>query len=168
MSPQGVVLAGGLSTRFGQDKALYAVDGVPLALRVAGALRGAGLEVVVVARDRRLEALGLPVLLEPEAPTRHPLWGVAAALAVYPEVLLAPCDLPALDVPTVRALLAAPAPAVAWDGERVHPLLGRYGAGLQARAAALAAEGGAARAFAEGAARVWVRAAAVGNLNRPG
>lgn len=167
MRPQGVVLAGGYSRRFGQDKALYAVEGRPMVARVAGALAAAGLDVVIVARDLRLEGLGLPVLVEPDAPTRHPLWGLAAALAAYPAVLVAPCDLAWLDAATVRALLEAAPPAVAWDGERVHPLLGVYPDAWRERALTHAAEGWPVRRFAEGAALVPVRPEAVGNLNHP-
>ena len=74
----GWILAGGLSSRFGSDKVLFLLDGRPLALRVADALRAAGLDPRLVARHPR--DLGLPELIEPEGP-RHPLHCVATALA---------------------------------------------------------------------------------------
>ena len=55
----GAVLTGGRSSRMGQDKATLPVDGVPMAARVAGALRRAGAEpVLAVGGDQTaLEAL---------------------------------------------------------------------------------------------------------------
>ena len=82
MGVLGVVLAGGLSRRFGEDKALALVDGVPMALRVAEAMRAAGLPVVLAAPDDRLACLGLPLLIEPDEGPRHPLRGLWAALGV--------------------------------------------------------------------------------------
>src|SRR5438045_3278547 len=49
----GAILAGGSSSRMGTDKALVEVDGRPMALHVADALRAGGAEVVVlVGADR--------------------------------------------------------------------------------------------------------------------
>ena len=42
----GAVLTGGLSARMGRDKALLRVDGVPMAVRVATALRAGGADPV--------------------------------------------------------------------------------------------------------------------------
>ena len=61
---KGYVLAGGLSSRFGSDKAVYLVDGVPLAVRIAEVLRAAGLDPCVVARTPR--GLGIPERIEPD------------------------------------------------------------------------------------------------------
>lgn len=153
---RGFILAGGLSRRFGSDKALHVVDGVPLALRIAEVLRAAGLDPWLVARRSR--PLGLPELLEPEGP-RHPLWGVAAALGEGDDVFLTPCDLAALEVEQVRALLAARAVAVG------QPLLGVYPARLRDRALAFATAGASVRAFAEGLPTLDV--GPIVNLNRP-
>ena len=38
----GFILAGGRSSRFGAEKACHPVEGIPMALRVAAAMRGAG------------------------------------------------------------------------------------------------------------------------------
>ena len=43
----GAVLTGGRSSRMGRDKATLPVDGVPMAARVADALRRAGAEPVL-------------------------------------------------------------------------------------------------------------------------
>jgi molybdopterin-guanine dinucleotide biosynthesis protein A len=107
------LLAGGLSTRFGSDKAMHMIDGVPMIVRVAATLATAGLHPVVVARERR--PIDIEQLLEPDGP-RHPLWGVAHALRHArrngaTRVLVCPCDLSTLSVAHVRTLLAACATA---------------------------------------------------------
>jgi molybdopterin-guanine dinucleotide biosynthesis protein A len=105
----GWILAGGLSSRFGSDKVLFLLDGRPLALRVADALRAAGLDPRLVARHPR--DLGLPELIEPEGP-RHPLHGVATALAHDARTglsfsMFCPADLAELRAEQVASLLAA-------------------------------------------------------------
>ncbi len=110
------VLAGGRSSRFGSDKALWAVDGVPMTLRVARALLGAGLDVRIVVRERR----GLPIVEETEPDGHpHPLWGVAQALR-HGDAFVAPCDVPDLTPDQVRALLQSGARASA------NPLVGVF------------------------------------------
>ena len=79
---RAAVLCGGASRRMGRDKALVPVDGVPMALRVAGAATDAGATgVVAVGGDRAaLEALGLRTVPDTD-PGEGPLAGILAALA---------------------------------------------------------------------------------------
>jgi molybdopterin-guanine dinucleotide biosynthesis protein A len=153
---RGCILAGGLSRRFGADKALHPVEGVALAVRTAGVLRAAGLEPWLVARQRR--NLGLPEILEPDGP-RHPLWGVAAALGEGDDAFFTPCDLVDLDVEQVRALLAARAIALG------QPLLGVFPGRLRDRALTYASEGRTVREFVADLPVCDV--GPVTNLNRP-
>ena len=107
----GAVLCGGRSSRMGTDKALIPVDGVPMARRVADALREGGCAVVAaVGGDRRaLEALGLDVVDDPRQGS-GPVAGVLASLESWPDaaaVVVVACDLPYLGGDTVRRLLAA-------------------------------------------------------------
>ena len=165
MAVLGVVLAGGLSRRFGEDKALALVDGVPMALRVAQAMRAAGLEVVLAAPDGRLVCLGLPLLIEPDDGPRHPFRGLWAALGEADEVLCAPCDLPWLPAEAILALLDGPAPTVGFDGERVHPLLTRRRAADRPAVEALWRRGAPARALAQDARKVLLAASWLQNVN---
>ncbi len=94
----------------GRDKALLSIDGVPMALVVAGVLRAAGCaSVVAIGGDRdALAAVGLTVIAD-EFPGDGPLGGVITALAAHPEaaaVVIVACDLPRLQPQSVRALLA--------------------------------------------------------------
>jgi molybdopterin-guanine dinucleotide biosynthesis protein A len=108
----GYILAGGLSSRFGSDKALYQVEGKLLLLRLSELVAQAGLKPVVVARHLRPEVREVPHLLEPEHPTRHPLFGVACALAQTEEpfALVLSCDLVDLQLEHLKILLAEPPP----------------------------------------------------------
>lgn len=151
----GWVLAGGRSRRFGSDKALHRVDGVPMAERVARVLAEAGLVVAVLGREPR--GLAVPEVIEPDGP-RHPLWGVAFALE-RGDGFFAPCDLVDLRVDAVRALLEARAVAVGL------PLLGVIPADRATRARALALEGAPARALVADLPRRDV--GVFRNLNRP-
>lgn len=160
------MLAGGRSARFGSDKALFRVGGETLLGRTARVCAEAGLIVHVVARHVREGAVD--TVLEPDTPARHPLHGVAAALAAaaaagHPTAVVLPVDLPGLTADAVRRLAATAAPTCA----RGQPLLAHLPVAVAASAAAAAA--------AEGPVRRWM--AALGpteldlgpleNLNRP-
>jgi molybdenum cofactor guanylyltransferase len=112
--PVGVVLAGGRGRRLGGDKAIVELEGRALVHYPLEALHEICDDVVVVAkRDTLLPPLsGIADLwIEPDEP-RHPLVGVAHALglAVGRPVLVVAVDLPLVDAPTLRAIVAA-APA---------------------------------------------------------
>lgn len=146
----------------------------PLAIRVRRVVAAAGLDPVIL---RRGAPDGLPwtdpgqgaveVVFEPDDGEPHPLWGVATALEGGGDVVVVSCDLPGITAASIRAVADAPAPAVAFDGIRVHPLIGHYPANWAARARAFALAGRSVRDFAADASRVTVDAAAVANANRP-
>ena len=90
----------------GTDKAVLPVDGIPLARRVAAALRMAGANEVVFVGPSRPELDGVSV--EDRYPGEGPFGGLLTALGSgrAPVVVVAACDL--LDPPvTVMAELAA-------------------------------------------------------------
>lgn len=105
----GVVLTGGRSSRMGTDKAFVAVGRRGMAERVAGALREAGAsEVIAIGGDLgRLGALGLDARAD-RWPGEGPLGGLitGAGFCSEPLVVVAACDLPRLDAPTVRAVVS--------------------------------------------------------------
>lgn len=81
----------------GTDKALLEVDGVPMAVRVAGALTDAGATTVAAVGGRRdaLGAAGLEALPD-RWPGEGPLGGVVASLGSVgrePTVVVLSCDL---------------------------------------------------------------------------
>lgn len=111
MSFAGAVLTGGRSRRMGQDKALLAFGGRPLARRVADVLSAAGADpVVAVGGDAAaLRGAGLHVV-----PDRHPgdgpVGGILTALEAVPDalvVMVVACDLPDVAPLGIRRVVAA-------------------------------------------------------------
>ncbi|MFV0258125.1 MAG: molybdenum cofactor guanylyltransferase [Acidimicrobiales bacterium] len=131
----GAVLCGGRSRRLGRDKALVEVGGVALALRVAEAMRAAGVDPVIALGGTAGDALGLPTVAD-----RHPGAGPLAALATAlwwarsGLVVVAACDLALLAPEHVAALVAAAdadtAAVAGIDGE-VDPSLGCWPTGAR-------------------------------------
>ena len=118
MAIAGVILAGGASTRMGQEKATMLVDGVTMVVRVAHALRDAGCSPLLISvRDveQRSRLAGiLSHLTEVEfvlddSPHRGSRHGLISALQRcvdnnWIRVQLAPCDVPWLDAKLVNTL----------------------------------------------------------------
>ena len=91
----------------GADKATLDVGGRRLGDRSVDALRGAGLAVVVVGGDDRLDADHRP----DDHPGAGPLGGVVTAFAAFEddELVVLPCDVPLADATAVTALISAAA-----------------------------------------------------------
>lgn len=105
-----IVLAGGQSSRMGQDKALLPIVGVPLLRRVCEVALQLSPEVhVITAWPDRYRTIVLPecrlIQEQVQAEPHGPLVGFAQALAqVQTEwVLLLACDLPCLKAETLRS-----------------------------------------------------------------
>ena len=142
MDLRGLLLCGGASVRFGRDKLLEPIDGVPMAVVSARNLRGAVDRVLAVTRPgsavlrSALEAAGCEVM-----ETDRSLDGLGASLAAGVEasadadgwiVMLA--DMPFIREDTIRAVRSAlekgatiAAPAERASGTRGHPVGFRSG-----------------------------------------
>ncbi len=120
----GAVIAGGQSRRFGSDKAVAIIDGLPLIDHVVmGLYRYCG-AIVIAGRDWR----DFDVVADGDFPGQGPLAGLLAALEEAGQrgltaVMTAPCDV--LPVPNM-SVLAGDAPAT-FTGQ---PLLGYWPASL--------------------------------------
>lgn len=107
-----IVLAGGKSSRMGQDKALIPIQGVPLLQRVCGIAQScADVVYIVTPWPERYQDLLLPdcqfireVPLSGESLAHGPLVGFAQGLAKVKTdwVLLLACDLPRLRVEVLQ------------------------------------------------------------------
>ena len=110
----GIILCGGRSRRFGKDKALLTIDGVPMVRRMAGRISQVVDEIVIAARDpvqcESLAAIsaipdGAEVVCDSVlgyGPVAGILAGLSASKSEY-SVCLA-CDLPYVNPDVVDAL----------------------------------------------------------------
>ncbi|MBF2074953.1 MAG: molybdenum cofactor guanylyltransferase [Synechococcales cyanobacterium C42_A2020_086] len=117
LSLSAIVLAGGLSSRMGQDKALMTVAGTPLLLRICHAAQCCTSEVYVMTPwpERYASLLSAPEkppiqliteTVSPQSAVPHgPLVGFAQALTRMQSewVLLLACDLPRLQVEILQS-----------------------------------------------------------------
>ena len=105
---EGFVLAGGLSSRMGRDKALLPFDAQTLVEHVAAEVRSAAGSVTLIGPPQRYAALGLPVsgdLIN----GCGPLGGVMTALTLTraPWNLIVACDMPGVTGAFLSGLLQA-------------------------------------------------------------
>lgn len=106
----GAVLCGGRSRRMGTDKAFVEIEGVPMVERVAIALEAGRCEpVVLVGGDAVLLSRFGRAAITDDFPGQGPVGGLVTALRSVEAavVVVASCDLPALDGSTVAAVAAA-------------------------------------------------------------
>lgn len=115
----GVVLAGGLSSRMGRDKALLLWQGRPLIERQIAVLREAGVDTVQISGER-VDYQGVA------DPVAHagPLCGIAgiAAMCEDGELLIVPVDMPRLHATLLQRLLVAPQAGCAHFAGHVLPM----------------------------------------------
>ena len=100
------MLAGGRSSRMGEDKALLPFAGGTLIAHVAGLVEQAAGSVAVVGDPARYAFLGYRVIPD-NFPGQGPLAGIEAALAATGSDwnLVVACDMPGLSVAFLRQLL---------------------------------------------------------------
>jgi molybdopterin-guanine dinucleotide biosynthesis protein A len=117
----GAVLAGGQSRRFGSDKALAMLGGVPLIERAVAALAPWCDEVVIVGGERE----GITALRDWPAPGLGPLGGIAAALRhadARGHAAVLTCGVDSHDLPDDLPQRLSPAPAFLED----QPVIGLW------------------------------------------
>jgi molybdopterin-guanine dinucleotide biosynthesis protein A len=104
---RGLVLAGGRSVRFGEDKALALYNGKRLIDRAKDLLEDVGLKpVVVTRREVDYSFLRCPVLRD-RIPEKGPLGGIYTAMSAFKctSFLVVTCDMPALTPSILSGLL---------------------------------------------------------------
>lgn len=128
----GVILAGGLARRMNhQDKGLILYHGLPLVSYAIAAMSPVVTEVLINANRNHAEysRFGLPVIADQTNSFDGPLAGILTAiLHSNAEILLImPCDSPLIKPVHLQKLLTTLLEtdreiAVAFDGERLHPV----------------------------------------------
>jgi len=150
----GMVLAGGEGRRMGgRDKGLEPFAGLPLVGHVVKRLEGRVAELLINA-NRNADAyrffadrvIADVVMDGAEGGFKGPLMGIYSGLraAKTPWLLVAPCDSPALPDDLVARMLQGVGQhdiAVAFDGERLHPVVALLRTSLADDLAATLAEG---------------------------
>ena len=133
MQASGFVLAGGGSTRMGQDKALLPYHGITLVEHVARAVQTACGRATIIGDPERYDRLGYPVVADRVARC-GPLSGVYTALSVASTDwnLIVACDMPAVSPTILGELLQCAAEsgrscvAAAGPGGELEPLCAAY------------------------------------------
>lgn len=136
-----VILAGGLARRMNnQDKGLVPFHGRPMVGYAIEAVRPLA-DSVIINANRNVETyrqFGLPVVSDQIGHFEGPLAGILSAMmSSDTELLLVlPCDSPLVTTEHLRKLLNAGLDentdvAVAFDGERLHPVFLAIKTGLQ-------------------------------------
>jgi len=128
----GVILAGGLARRMNnQDKGLINFKGRPMVSYAIAALASiVDLSIINANRNReQYQTFGLPVVADQTDSFDGPLAGILTAMLYIEADLLVviPCDSPLIKAEHLKKLLATRAKdnsdvAVAFDGERLHPV----------------------------------------------
>jgi molybdopterin-guanine dinucleotide biosynthesis protein A len=127
----GVILAGGLSTRYGQNKALLRIGGVRLIERIAEEMKGIFTRVILVTNQRReFEYLRLP-MVEDLIKGLGPIGGIYTGLSNISGQagFFVACDMPLLYKGLIRYMVEAIdnyAAVVPLVGEWIEPLHAVY------------------------------------------
>ena len=145
MTPAGLILAGGRSSRMGEDKAFVLLDGKSLIAHAVAALKPQVQTVLINsnADPARFAAFGCPVRADCVPGQLGPLAGLLTGLLWGAErgvthILSAPCDIPHLpaDIGSrlSRALAASGAQiAIARDEDGPQPTIGLWPVALAER-----------------------------------
>lgn len=128
----GVILAGGMARRMNQqDKGLVKYKDRPMVAYAIEAMRAVTGSVLINANRNEVEyrAFGFPVIADQTQTFDGPLAGILSALcsADGDVLLVMPCDSPLIQPQHLQRLLTERAEAdadiaVAYDGERLHPV----------------------------------------------
>ena len=104
---RGLVLAGGKSSRFGEDKALALYEGTPLLERAVSLLDGVRLKPVVITRRGSDYPFLRCTVLHDKLPGLGPLGGIYTAMTVFKSTafLILTTDMPALTQAVLEELL---------------------------------------------------------------
>lgn len=147
----GLVLAGGKSSRMGQDKALLDYHGMPQAKYLLETLEILNVKSFVSCREEQLHRNGLsgsPVIID-RFIDFGPLGGILSAMSQYPDKawLVIACDLPFVNAKNIADLIFEYDPlkqATAYFNEerkQFEPLFTIYGPGMYSRMLHFLAEG---------------------------
>lgn len=134
----GVILAGGLSSRFGENKAVANFLGVPMIRRIARVMDVVFDDILLVTNTPGVHAdLGLRSVRD-DIPGKGPLGGIVTAFdnTLSDRIFVVACDMPLLNFLTIKQVIlegaSADAAVATHDGNREY-LLAVYSRSLLPR-----------------------------------
>lgn len=137
MKTVGVVLAGGRSTRFGMDKALYTIDGKPMYQYVLDTLKNTfSCDELVINTNESLKNSFHPITVvvdNEDYSDLGPLGGLYAVALKYPNtrLMVISCDTPFVSTEWMTHLNAVAdnhpnTTVITTDAKRMHPTIGVF------------------------------------------
>ena len=141
-----IVMAGGQSTRMGQDKSMLLIDGKPMIEHVCDQVRDKFEEILISANDPQKYAFLKAKVVQDKATGQGPLMGIESALSASANELnfVIACDMPEIELSLVRRMLKEAAgydAVVLRAGGQIEPLFAVYRKNLAATAASLLESG---------------------------
>ncbi|MBI5474665.1 MAG: molybdenum cofactor guanylyltransferase [Ignavibacteriae bacterium] len=126
----GAILAGGKSSRMGENKALLHYSGKPFIQHIAETLKPACSHVIVISDRHEYAFLDLPMYAD-IIHDAGPLGGIHSALthATTSMIFVLSCDTPFVTTALVQEILSQAHPdkiTIAKDDANSHPLIGVY------------------------------------------
>jgi molybdopterin-guanine dinucleotide biosynthesis protein A len=125
-----IILAGGQSSRMGEDKGLMLLEGKPMILHIIETVSEIASEIIIIANHLDYEQFGLPVYAD-LVKVKGPLAGIVTGLSVSKtdQNWIIACDTPYV---TADLLLDLKKELEGYDGviasyqDRLHPLIAAY------------------------------------------
>jgi len=125
-----LILAGGKSTRMGQDKGLMEFNGKPMVAHVIDVAKKISDQIILVANKEAYNQFGLPVVHD-EVFEKGPLGGIFSGLKKSDTDynLVLSCDIPFIHQGVLEFLIESSTGndvTVASQAGKIHPLIGIY------------------------------------------
>jgi len=125
-----VILAGGKSSRMGQDKGLIPVNGKPMVQHLINATKPLKLKTIIIANNSNYDAFGIPVYKDIYQDS-GPLGGIHSGLinSQTSRVIVLSCDTPFVSTEFIEYLIKIANThdiIIPKHGSKTHPLIGIY------------------------------------------
>ena len=125
-----VILAGGKSSRMGEDKGLITYKGKPMVQWSIEAVAPITSKIVIVSSNPSYQKFNVPVI-EDQIPDQGPLGGIVSGMEYLQtdKAIILPCDTPHISTDLLLELLqegAYNAVCIPQKNGRIHPLTGIY------------------------------------------